>query len=118
MQETIRKEQALHKLMSKVPNEATRSGTERCAAIASILKVPAWSVGFYLNKLHGYLLSMDSSRLSLTAQITRLIRQVCIIYRVILTNNSNSKSTNFWGMHKVMPIHGSLDMGYAVHECC
>lgn len=66
----------LHKLMSRVHVEASRAACERYAAIARVLRVPAWSVGFYLNKLHGYSLSMDSRELSLTAQITRLIRQV------------------------------------------
>lgn len=76
LQTTIEKEQMLHKLMSRMPAEASRSGSERYAAIGRVMRVPPWSVGLYLNKLRGYSLSMDSRHMSLTAQITRLIRQV------------------------------------------
>ena len=66
----------LHKLMSRVPAEASRACAERNAAIARVMQVPPWSVALYLTKLRGYSLSMDSRHMSLTAQITRLIRQV------------------------------------------
>ena len=78
LQETIEKEQALAKVISKVPADTSTAGSEsaRHAAIAASMRVPAWSVGFYLNKLRNHALTMDSRHLSLTAQITRLIRSV------------------------------------------
>jgi hypothetical protein len=76
MQETIQKEQAMQKIMIKAPPACTRSGTARYAAIAQAMRVPVWSVGLYLNKLRSYSLSMDTRKLSLTSQITRLIKQV------------------------------------------
>ena len=75
LQETISKEQALHRVLSKVPVETSLSGSERYAAIAAAMHVPVWSVGFYLNKLRNSTLTMDSRALSMTAQITRLTRQ-------------------------------------------
>jgi hypothetical protein len=75
LQETIKKEQGLHKVISKVPVEASAAGSARYAAIASAMRVPVWTVGLYLTRLRSYALSMGSRQLSLTAQITRLIRQ-------------------------------------------
>lgn len=76
VQEAIKKEQAMHKIMNQVSPGHSQSGKERVASIAAAMSVPAWSVTMYLNKLRGYSLSMESQQLSLTRQITRLIRQV------------------------------------------
>lgn len=75
-QDAIKKEQALQKVLSRVPVESSRDVSSRHAAIASAMRVPPWTVGLYLSKLRASSLTMDSRALSLTAQITRLIRQV------------------------------------------
>ena len=75
VQDAIEKEQALQKVLSRIPLDSSSAGSVRHAAIAQAMHVPPWSVERYLAKLRASSLTMSSRNLSLTAQITRLIKQ-------------------------------------------